>query len=133
MKKSTIYILLTVFALFGCTKKETDPDLASEIKGTYEITYYETQSGVSNISGLDNIVIEKEDNVLANVTIDYANDSLNDVELTNVKLSFANNIYSMEQEYSNATFSGSITADTLLQLQLNYEGGNHATIKGIKK
>lgn len=73
-------ILLLVFALFSCDKKEVEPDLSGQVKGTYSV--YSISDGVKTIAfpyqgitmGIKVVPIDKS-NVKAFLTIGYPDGS----------------------------------------------------------
>ncbi len=114
MKIKTLFFLaFTLVYVSSCTVEEVDPDLASQIVGSYQMLTYVTHAGASTPSANDKIVINKIDDVHADVLIDYSSSSSNDVELSNVSIVKSGNKYLLDRSFDNAEASGEVIGDSL--------------------
>lgn len=127
----SVISVVAIIALNSCTVTEEDPDLATEIIGSYTMTSYVTASGASSNLQNEKVTITKVDDTHVDVLIDYSDPTETDVELSNVFVETATSGYALSREFSNATVEGTVIGDDLT-LDLTYTSGSYVNIEATK-
>ena len=124
--------VLVLILTFSCNTEKVETGDASNITGTYAMTTYETQAGVSeNPSGNDKVIISYEDENLVTVKIDYVDESATDVSLKEIKVTKSGSIYNLSGIYSNAEATGSVQS-SVVTFFVDYTSGNFVELTATK-
>jgi len=126
-----LFIAFTLFTLASCTIEVEDPNLASQIIGTYTMDTYETHSGISTPNANDKIIVTRLDDTHADIEIDYASALGNDISLPNVSIVKSGDAYQLDRNFDNADVTGDVSGESMT-LILEYTNGNFANITASK-
>lgn len=113
------YSLLSAFAvmmmLSGCEIRSVDSDYASQIDGTYSMTYYEMPDATNSNPGEGNEVIitrVEDESVSIEVRFSDPNHPIVETEETSISRD-GDDVYTLEETFSTADLSGTVDGDEL--------------------
>ena len=134
MRKVLIMAGLVAVSMFtSCKTEEIDANVAAKITGSYSFDSYVTQSGSSTGDlSTNKVVVTRVDDTHVNVTLDYADTAVDDLEASNCAVSLNGDTYTYSKSFSNAELTGTVIGDNLTY-DLNYTSSDDFAIATASK
>jgi hypothetical protein len=133
MKKTFPIIAFAVAVLSaGCSVEKVDANYAAKIAGTYIMKSYRSEVGASSPGANDKILLVRKDDKHVVLTIDYADPASKDVESDNVSVTESGGKYTLNQGFTNATLTGTVTSAGFLDMKIEYTDSDYVMITAQK-
>ena len=141
MKKLLFALPLMAILFFSsCTvEDEVDPNIASQIVGTYSMTDYKYHTSTEDISlkgtavSQNTITISRVDDTHVNVVTNYPDSPKSNDSDSNVLVETSGEDFKLSKNYTNSTVKGTLsTSLRTIAYDVDYTNGDYVYLKGEK-